>query len=249
MELYMSEETVLLSAVELANLTRFRLPNESAEYRLARKQLLAEEIELRRHIERVAVMRRALPAGGVVRENYRFQGKNGIVSLSTLFGDKDTLIVYSMMFGQQRERPCPMCTALLTTWDGTARNLCERVAIAITARSSFERLSRFKLDRGFRNLALYSDEDGAYTRAYVSPEDSDVAGLTVFTLRDGIVRHFWSMEMNDDMADPGQDLRGAPDADPLWTILDLTPEGRGATWYPQLDYQCESLVTIKPRDC
>ncbi|MBF3851164.1 DUF899 domain-containing protein, partial [Burkholderia pseudomallei] len=23
---------------------------------------------------------------------------------------------------------------------------------------------------------------------------------------------------------------------PLWTILDMTPEGRGIDWYPSLDY-------------
>ena len=33
------------------------------------------------------------------------------------------------------------------------------------------------------------------------------------------------------MADPDQDPRGAADVDPLWSILDLTPAGRGATWY------------------
>ena len=32
------------------------------------------------------------------------------------------------------------------------------------------------------------------------------------------------------------DPRGAPDLMPLWTILDSTPEGRGAQWYPQLEY-------------
>jgi predicted dithiol-disulfide oxidoreductase (DUF899 family) len=37
-------------------------------------------------------------------------------------------------------------------------------------------------------------------------------------------------------ADPGQDPRGAPDRSPLWRVLDCTPEGRGADWYPKLDY-------------
>ncbi|MEO8896498.1 MAG: DUF899 family protein, partial [Rhizomicrobium sp.] len=42
---------------------RAHLPNESAAYRQARNALLAEEIELRRHLERVAQMRRELPSG------------------------------------------------------------------------------------------------------------------------------------------------------------------------------------------
>jgi predicted dithiol-disulfide oxidoreductase (DUF899 family) len=49
--------------------------------------------------------------------------------------------------------------------------------------------------------------------------------------------------MSGEMADPGQNPRGAPDLDSLWTILDLTRAGRGATWYPKLEYA--SLTTIK----
>ena len=30
--------------------------------------------------------------------------------------------------------------------------------------------------------------------------------------------------------------RGAPDLAPLWMVLDSTPEGRGADWYPKLGY-------------
>jgi len=42
--------------------------------------------------------------------------------------------------------------------------------------------------------------------------------------------------MGPDAADPGQDPRGAPDLSPLWTLLDMTPEGRRPDWYPKLDY-------------
>jgi len=63
----------LVSAAELAARNRMRLPNESGDYRRARTALLAEEIELRRHIERVAEQRRALPPGGEVSGDYRFQ--------------------------------------------------------------------------------------------------------------------------------------------------------------------------------
>jgi len=98
-----------------------------------------------------------------------------------------------------------------------------------------ERLIAFKKERGWQNLHLYSDTTGDYTRTYVSAEDADIPALNVFTRRDGTIRHFWSGEMGPETADPGQDPRGAPDIDPLWTILDLTPEGRGADFYPKLD--------------
>jgi len=59
---------------------------------------------------------------------------------------------------------------------------------------------------------------------------------SVFTRRDGAIRHFWGGKMGGATADPGQDPRGAPDFDPLWTLLDTTPEGRGKDWYPKLSY-------------
>jgi predicted dithiol-disulfide oxidoreductase (DUF899 family) len=239
----MADNIVLIPAAELAAKNKAHFPNESPEYRRARSTLLAEEIELRRHIERVAALRRTLPRGGEIPEDYAFDGSNGAVRISDLFGDRDTLVIYSMMFGPQRERACPMCTAMLTSWEGTARNLRERVALAVTARSPVKRLLEFRKERGWQNLQLYSDTKGDYTRAYVSAEEGDVPGLTVFTRDDGKVRHFWSGEMNGEMADPGQDPRGAPDLDPLWTILDLTPRGRGATWYPNLEYS--SLTAVK----
>lgn len=239
----MADITILIPAAELAAKNKAHVPNESPEYRQARNNLLAEEIELRRHIERVAALRRTLPSGGEVPEDYVFEGADGAVRLSQLFGDKDTLVIYSMMFGPQRERACPMCTAMLTSWDGTARNLRERVALAVTARSPIERLLDFKKERGWQNLRMYADIKGDYTRSYVSAEDGDVPGLSIFTRRNGTIRHFWSGEMSGEMADPGQDPRGAPDLDPLWTILDLIPAGRGSAWYPKLEYA--SLTTIK----
>jgi predicted dithiol-disulfide oxidoreductase (DUF899 family) len=239
----MADNLALVPAAELAAKNKAHFPNELPEYRQARNALLAEEIELRRHIERVAALRRSLPSGGNIPEDYTFESRDGAVRLSQLFGDKNTLVLYSMMFGPQRERACPMCTAMLTSWEGAARNLRERVALAVTARSPIERLLAFKEERGWKNLQLYSDVKGDYTRAYVSADDGDIPGLSIFTRRDGAVRHFWSGEMSADMADPGQDPRGAPDLDPLWTILDLTPGGRGAKWYPQLEYA--SLTTLK----
>ena len=231
----MADEKILIPAKGLAAKNKTTFPNESAEYRSARNVLLAEEIELRRHIERVAAQRRALPPGGKVPENYELIGETGSVRLSDIFGDKQTLLVYSYMFGPQRQRPCPVCTSMLSSWDGAARNLHHRAALAVVARSPIERLIAFKKERGWQNLHLYSDTTGNYTRTYVSAEDADVPALNVFTRRDGTIRHFWSGEMGPETADPGQDPRGAPDIDPLWTILDLTPEGRGADFYPKLD--------------
>jgi predicted dithiol-disulfide oxidoreductase (DUF899 family) len=228
--------SVLKPAADLAQTNTKRIPNESAEYRRARQALLVEEIELRRHIEHVAALRRALPAGGEVTKPYEFVGESGKASLAELFGNKQTLVIYSYMFGPQREKPCPMCTSFMSTWESKLPDVEQRVAFVFVARSPIARLVEAKQARGWTGHKVYSDPSGDYTRDYVTKDDSDVPGYNVFTRRDGTIRHFWAGEMGAGTMDPGQDPRGAPDMDPLWTVLDTTPEGRGADWYPKLSY-------------
>ena len=228
----------LTPAAELARDNPVRYPNESADYRAARTALLAEEIELRRHLERVAAQRRALPPGGPVIGDYRFEGEDGPTDFAGLFGDKPTLAIYSYMFGPQRERPCPMCTNLLGALEGVALDIDQRLSFVVVARSPIDKLVAWKRERGWKNLRLYTDLNGDYSRDYfgVLPDGSEIPAYNVFSRRDGAIRHFWSGEMTGPTADPGQDPRGAPDLPPLWTVLDTTPEGRGEDWYPKLDY-------------
>lgn len=229
----------LTPAAKLAAENPVRYPNESAQYRAARTALLEHEIELRRQIERVAAERRALPAGGEVIGDYRFQGEDGAATdFAGLFKDRPTLGVYSYMFGPQRERPCPMCTNLLGAWDGNAADLDQRMSLVVVARSPIEKLKAWKQERGWKNLRLYTDLNDAYSMDYFAllPDGSEIPSFNVFTRRDGTIRHFWSGEMSGATADPGQDPRGAPDLGPMWGVLDTTPEGRGGDWYPSLDY-------------
>ena len=226
----------LVPAAELAAKNKAKFPNESADYRRARNALLTEEIELRRHIERVAAQRRALPPGGEVKENFQFVGEEGPASFVDLFGAKQSLAIYSFMYGPQRKRPCPMCTSVLGSWDGIAPDANQRLSLVFVARSPIERLVAFKQERGWHHVRLYSDMSGDFTRAYVSAKDEDMPAFNVFSRKDGVIRHFWSGETSGEMCDPGQDPRGAPELSPLWTIIDSTPEGRGADWYPKLEY-------------
>ncbi len=227
----------LPSAADLAATNSVRFPNESDDYRDARQALLVEEIELRRQVERVASLRRALPPGGAITRNYQFVAEGGSeVTLADLFGQHDTLIVYSYMFGPQRQAPCPMCTSFMGGFDHKIADIRQRVAIAFTARSSIDRLIDFKQSRGWTALPVYSDASGDYTRDYVSKDDADMPAYNVFVRRDGAISHFWSEEISGDMADPGQDPRSAVEMDPLWLLLDTTPEGRGGDWHPSLTY-------------
>jgi predicted dithiol-disulfide oxidoreductase (DUF899 family) len=226
----------LVPAEQLARESLIRIPNESPEYRCARQALLAEEFELRRHIERVASMRRALPPGGPVTGAYQFDTEAGPSDLAGLFGDKQTLVVYHYMFGPERKRPCPMCTNLLDAWNGNGDDIEQNVALVVVARSPLERLVAVKRERGWKNLRMASAITDDFTRDYAASPDGglDSGGPSVFTRRDGTLRHFWSQEMI--ASDPGQDPRGAPDLAPLWTVLDMTPEGRAPDWYPALEY-------------
>ena len=229
----------LPSALELARKKVRHFPNESAAYRQARTTLLAEEIELRRHLERVAAQRRALPQGGEVPQDYLFQSERGPMKLSEMFGDKDTLVTYNWMYGPQRKRSCPMCTAMLSSLDGEMQDILQRVAFAVIARSPIERLQAFKQERGWRHLRIYSSGGNSFNADYIEEapgSGEDNAGFNVFTRQGNTIRHFWGDEMGMETADPGQDPRGAPEIMPVWIVLDMTPAGRGVDWYPQLEY-------------
>ena len=231
-------DATLPAAEQLAARRKPRFANESADYAEARRALLAEEIAVRRHLGALARQLRALPPGPAIEGDYLFHDGNGsAVKLAEMFGEHDTLVLYHWMYGPERERPCPMCTSLLSAWNGEARDVSQRIALAVVARSPIERLVQFKRERGWKDLTLLSDASGEYTRDYVSSDpNADIPAFNVFSRRDGTIRHFWSGEMDGATADPGQDPRGAPDLMPLWTILDTTPEGRGTDWYPKLEY-------------
>jgi predicted dithiol-disulfide oxidoreductase (DUF899 family) len=227
----------LKPAADLAAAASKPYPNDSAEYRKARSALLIEEIELRRRLERVAEQRRALPLGGEPPD-YDFKDENGkTVKLADLFGAHDTLVTYFWMYGPERERPCPMCTAFLGSMDIPALDIAQRVAFAVIGRSPVERQLAFARERGWRNLRFYSTVGDDFARDYrgLAPDGSEWPALDVWVRRGKKVHHFWAPELGD-TADPGEDPRGAPGIEPLWNILDLTPGGRGTDWYPKLSY-------------
>jgi predicted dithiol-disulfide oxidoreductase (DUF899 family) len=231
----------LKPAATLAQSTR-RFPGESPQYREARNALLAEEIELRRHIERVAALRRTLPPGGDVPKDYLFESEQGPVTLTQMFGNHDTLVTYNWMYGPKRERSCPMCTAMLSSLDGEMPDILQRVAFAVIARSPIDRMAAFAKERGWSHLRLYSSGNNSFNQDYANedPNAGDDAAFNVFTRTGGVVRHFWGDEMGPQTADPGQDPRGAPDIMPMWTVFDMTPGGRAPDWYPKLSYDTAS---------
>jgi predicted dithiol-disulfide oxidoreductase (DUF899 family) len=237
-------------------------PGESAEYRAARNELLASEIELRRLMEAVAAKRRELPPGGEVPEDYLFNGegpggKAVEVRLSELFAPgKDSLAIYSFMFprdpgddapGPIREKetarlplaegPCPTCVAFLDQLEGMVEHSSQVMNFAVVAKSPLDRLLTWKRERGWRRLRLLSSADNTYNPDYLAetPAGAQRPMLNVFHRDGATIRHFWGSELFYAPTDAGQDPRHVGTLEPLWNLFDLTPEGRPA-WEEQLNY-------------
>jgi len=237
-------------------------PGESAEYRAARDRLLEQEIELRRATEAVAAARRRLPPGGIVPQDYVFQGQapeggSAEVRLSELFAPgKDSLVIYSMMFprdpgddspgpasGQTAllplaEGPCPSCTAFLDQLDGAAEHASQQINLAVAAKTPIGRLLTFGAERGWRRLRLLSSAGTTYNRDYLAetPDGEQRPMLNVFHRDGDTIRHFWGSELFYAPEDPGQEPRHVGTLEPLWNLFDLIPEGRGTGWDEQLSY-------------
>lgn len=238
----------------MANLS---FPNESLAYRDARNALLDAEIALRAQIEAVAAQRRALPPGGEIPEDYVFErlGDNLMpekVRMSDLFGAHDTLIIYSFMYGPDRDRPCPGCTHMLDGVNGSTQHVERRAAFYVVAKSPLARTVAWAKQRGWDHLRFIATDGNSYDadyfgdtsklslemrRAHNVPdgEDWDETIYNVFHRDGGTIRHFWGSELSFSRSEPGQHHRSGDLTNPLWGLLDMTPEGRG-DFFPKLRY-------------
>ena len=225
-----------------------RFPNETTAYREAREALLTAEMDLRRRTEEVAALRRGMPAGGAVPTDYEFDeivvdpsGAERVqsVRLSGLFAPgQSTLLVYSYMYGPEMTTPCNMCTSILDGLEGTSPHVRDRVSFAVVAKSPIDRVRRVVRDRGWRNLRVVSSSRNRYNHDYhgETADGEQMPMLNVFVKRDGDVYHWYGTELLYAPTEPGQDFRHVDMIWPLWNLFDLTPEGRGTSWYPKLSY-------------
>jgi predicted dithiol-disulfide oxidoreductase (DUF899 family) len=222
-----------------------RFPNEPDEYRAARDALLDAEIGLRRHTEAVAEQRRRLPLGGELPTDYSFdESGTRTVRLSQLFEDgKDTLLLYNFMFipgkaGLSLEGACPSCTSIIDAVDGEAPHIVQRINLAVVAKAPIEQFEAHARTRGWRNVRLLSSANTTYNADYLGEGERGQHPIaTVFVRRDGKIHHFWSSELFFAPTEPGLHPRHVDFIWPLWAVLDLTPEGRGTDWGPELAYR------------
>jgi predicted dithiol-disulfide oxidoreductase (DUF899 family) len=225
-----------------------RFPGEDTAYREARDKLLEAEIELRKNLETVAELRRQLPLGGLLLEDYVFvEGAPDLndsrtaksVHFSGLFDPgKDTLAIYSYMFGPDMKQPCVSCTSILDGLNGTAQHAAQRINFVVVAKSPLERIRQVARERGWNRLRLLSSFGNTYNRDYhgETAKGEQLPSLNIFVRRDGEIRHFYHTELLFAPTEPGMDARHVDTLWPLWNLFDYTPEGRGANWYPKLRY-------------
>jgi predicted dithiol-disulfide oxidoreductase (DUF899 family) len=230
------------------SLHSIRFPNETPSYRDARNELLEAERALRKNIEDVAALRRKLPLGGQPPEDYIFdEGAADIndsqtvrtTRLSELFDPgKDTLAIYSYMFGPNMKTACVSCTSILDGLNGTAPHARQRISFAVVAKSPLARIRELARGRGWNNLRLLSSASNNYNRDYQGEDvkGSQLPSLNVFARRDGKIYHFYHTELLFAPKEAGMDGRHVDLLWPLWNLFDFTPEGRGTDWYPKLSY-------------
>ena len=210
--------------------------NESAEYRAARNALLDEEIALRAQIEAVAAKRRALPLGGEVREDHVFEriGKTSMpekVRLSELFGPHDTLVLYSFMYGPERELPCPGCTHLLDDRPARGLGAPTRLETPFAVVDGRQQLRRRLL---WRHVQLFKGDARAASRA----GRRELGRNNIQRLQKEERRDQTFLGLGDELCPAG--AQTAPSrrryGRPLWGLLDMTPEGRD-DFFPKVNYE------------
>jgi predicted dithiol-disulfide oxidoreductase (DUF899 family) len=175
------------------------------------------------------------------------------VRMSELFGPHHTIILYSFMYGPERELPCPGCTHMLDALDGAARHVGQRAVLHIVAKSPIARLVAWAHERGWEHLSLLSTAGNTYDADYFGDTSKFSKGMraqhrvpdgnnwdetifNVFKKENGAIRHFWGSEMSFAPPAPKQHHRAGDLVDPLWGLLDMTPEGRG-DFFPKVNYE------------
>lgn len=229
------------------------LQNESAEYLARREELRLAEIDLMRHRERVAELRRALPAGAIV-QNYEFSegparldagdAPVSTARLGDLFSATDrSLIIYHFMYGKKQLKPCPMCTMWIDGFNGIEHHVTQNVDFAIAAAADPAALRAYARQRGWNNMRLLSCGESTF-KFDMGSEDREGrqdATISVFTKsNDGTIRHHYTAHprMGPEVKERGIDLLTS-----VYNLLDLAPQGRGK-WYASLNYQAKSQAAL-----
>ena len=163
------------------------------EWLRKRKELLETEKNLTRATDAWVKRLRELPWQAVEKE-YVFEGEKGPVSLRQLFGDKEDLIVYHMMWAPADELPCPSCSMWVDGLNGQLHHITERAALAVVARAPAAALRRVGAHKGWR-LPLVSSGGCSFNADFDVLNSADnMARGVVPPGYNGGAAHFWPTE-------------------------------------------------------
>jgi predicted dithiol-disulfide oxidoreductase (DUF899 family) len=201
-----------------------RLPRvvPESEWRAASEQLLAKEKQATRDRDRLAAERRRLPMVRIDKP-YTFAGPNGKVSLPDLFEGRRQLILYHFMFAPGVDgwpsAGCPGCSMVVDQIGHPAHLHARDTTLALVSRAPLARLLAYRERMGW-SLPWYSSAESDFNDDFgLSTPKGETFGLSVF-LRDGdeVYRSYFT------------NARGVEALGPVWTLLDLTPNGRQEEW-------------------
>lgn len=223
-------------------------PNESDEYRQTRDKLLTAEIALRKKINDVAELRKSLPMGGKVKEDYIFTEGGEDLSDTTIVKNtrfselfdpgKNNLIIYSLMYAPDAETPCPACTSILDNLNGSAPHVRSRDNFVVIAKAPIEKIRFWARERNWNKLRLLSSNQNSYNTDYFAENNdgSQEPAINVFRKTKTGIFHFYNTELLYSSCEEGQHPRHADQFWPVWNLFDLTPDGRNTGWFPKYSY-------------
>jgi predicted dithiol-disulfide oxidoreductase (DUF899 family) len=183
------------------------------EWEQARAELLAEEKELTRALDRLAAKRRRLPA---VRldTTYTFEGPDGPRSLLELFDGQQQLAVYQFM-DNGPDAFCPGCTHLTHNVTGLPTLAQGGVAWATVSDMPLQQMAGYWAEKGW-DVPYYSSHGTSFS----ADMGSGGGFLLSMFLRDGdeVYRTYSTTQ------------RGVDRLLFVNNVLDLAPYGRQEDW-------------------
>jgi predicted dithiol-disulfide oxidoreductase (DUF899 family) len=135
------------------------------EWLEARKALLDQEKAFTRGRDELSRKRRELP-WVQVEKDYVFDGPQGRVTLSELFGGRTQLMIYHFMFGPKWAEGCPSCSMVADNIDGALVHLSQRDAtLVMVSRAPIDKIEAFRKRMGW-NCRWVSSYGNSFNRDY-----------------------------------------------------------------------------------
>ncbi|MFZ4507676.1 MAG: DUF899 family protein [Fimbriimonas sp.] len=182
------------------------------------KQIEDLENEISAQKQKLAELKRSLPP--LELEDFEFQGANGPVKLSELFGDSSDLVVINNM-----GRGCAYCTLWADGLNGCVPELRSRAGFALVSADPIEVLAPFAAERGWR-FDCVSGHGVGFAKALDLVEEEGGVWPAVIGLYKDAEGKIWRIRQSS--------LGEGDDYAPIWHLLALLKDG-WAGWEP--DYR------------